>query len=306
MLAGGHERSVSYGFDDGERQLAEDLAAAVSGYAALFRHAARIAAEGATADELAEWSAECFEEAISLRLLEADSIGFSTGAPEDAGVLVRDLYESLVVLSGVTRVAHALSMPVSTCADGVSLASLLRERGELSRWYAEVAGRPLAPPDMPDSLVPARTRATPSPFGFGEGRQLAANADRELDEEERSRDLNDVFAGRIAAALQLYGETVSEARDGPLGDDLRTSLAASARTQAPALIGFARLVDRRTVRLDPPPAAPSVARLLADGFVTLAAAETPEDIATLPYASTEEIEDAARPLRNWLTRLGTV
>jgi hypothetical protein len=297
---------VSYGFDDGATQLADDLAAAVSLYAALFRRAARIATDGAVDDELADWSAECFDEAVSLRLLEADSIAFATGIPEDAGVLVRELYESLVVLSGVGRVAHALSMPVSTCADGSSLASLLREKGELSRWYSEVAGRSLARPDMPDSLVPARTRATPSPFGFGEGRQLAANADRELDEEERSRDLNDVFAGRIAEAMRLYGEAVSAAQDGPSGDALWEALTASARAEAPALIGFARLADRRTVRLDPPPAASPVARLVADGFITLAAAETAEDIATLPYPSAEEVEDAARPLRNWLARLGTV
>jgi hypothetical protein len=297
---------VSYGFDDGARQLADDLATAVSAYAGLFRHAARIAAEGATADELAEWSSECFDEAVSLRLLEADSIGFQTGVPEDAGVLVRELYESLVVLSGIARVAHALSMPVSTCADGSSLAILLRERGELSRWFVKVAGSSFTPPDMPDALVPARTRAQPSPFGFGEGRQLAANADRELDEGERSQDLNDVFAGRIAEAMRRYGEAVAAAHSGAVGDALWASLSASARAEAPALIGFARLADRRTVRLDPPPAASPVARLVADGFVTLAAAETAEDIATLPYASMDDVEDAARPLRSWLARLGTV
>jgi hypothetical protein len=297
---------VSYGFDEGEGQLADDLSAAVSGYAALFRRAARIATDGAAAEELAEWSAECFDEAVSLRLLEADSIDFATGVPEDAGVLVRELYESLVVLSGVERVAHALSMPVATCADGSSLATLLREKSELSRWFAETQGRPLARPDMPDSLVPARTRATPSPFGFGEGRQLAANADRELDEVERSRDLNDVFAGRIAEAMRVYGEALVDANAGAAGRDLWGSLNASARAEAPALIGFARLADRRTVRLDPPQAASPVARLVADGFVTLAAAETAEDLATLPYPSVDDVEDAARPLRNWLARLGTV
>jgi hypothetical protein len=297
---------VSYGFDDGERQLADDLSAAVTGYAVLFRRAATIATDGAAADELAEWSAECFDEAVSLRLLEADAIDFATGVPEDAGVLVRELYESLVVLSGVERVAHALSMPVATCADGSSLATLLREKGELSRWFAQIQGRPLVRPDMPDSLVPARTRATPSPFGFGEGRQLAANADRELDEVERSSDLNDVFAGRIAEAMRRYGEAVVDATAGPAGNELWASLSASARAEAPALIGFARLTDRRTVRLDPPPAASPVARLVADAFVTLAAAETAEDIATLPYPSVEDVEDAARPLRNWLGRLGTI
>jgi hypothetical protein len=163
-------------------------------------------------------------------------------------------------------------MPVATCADGTSLERLLREKGELARWYAQVAGAPFAPPDVPRSLLPARTR-TPSPFGSREGDRLAANADRELVEEERSRDLNDVFAGRLAEAIRLYAEAVTQAREGPPGPDLRTSLTASAREEAPALIGFARLADRRTVRLDPPAEAAPTARLVADGFVTLAAAE---------------------------------
>jgi hypothetical protein len=292
--------------DDGARQLADDLVAAVAEYTALFRTATQIAASGASAADISEWSSDCFEEALSLRLLEADSISFVDDVPEDARVLVRELYESLVILSGVERPAHALSMPVSTCADGSSVSTLVRERSEVGRWYAKVAGRPFPQPDMPDALVPTRTRANPSPFGFGEGKQLAANADRELVEEERSRDLNDVFAGRLVDAIRLYGEAVSEVRNGPTGHDLQASLAVSARAVAPALLGFARLADRRIVRLDPPPAAAPTARLVADGFLTLAAAETPEDIATLPYPSVDEVEDVSRPLKNWLGRLGTL
>ena len=298
---------MSHGFaDDGARQLADDLEAAVAEYGALFRTATQIAASGASAEDISDWSSDCFEEALSLRLLEADSISFVDDVPEDGRVLVRELYESLVILSGVERPAHALSMPVSTCADGSSVSTLVRERSEVGRWYAKVTGRPFPQPDMPDALVPTRTRANPSPFGFGEGKQLAANADRELVEEERSRDLNDVFAGRLVDAIRLYGEAVSEVRHGPTGHDLQASLTVSARAVAPALLGFARLADRRIVRLDPPPAAAPTARLVADGFVTLAAAETPEDIATLPYPCVDEVEDVSRPLKNWLGRLGTL
>jgi hypothetical protein len=276
---------VSDGVEDGASQLADDLSDALGAYADLFEKGARIAARGAPADELAAWSTACFDEAVSLRLLEADGIGYARDVPDDAVELLRELYESLVVLSGVERVAHTLSMPVATCADGTSLERLLREKGELARWYARAAGAPFAAPEIARSLLPARTRS-PSPFGFGEGDQLAANADRELIEEERSRDLNDVFAGRLA--------------------DLRAALMASARGEAPALLGFARLADRRTVGLDPPAEAAPVARLVADGFVTLAAAETPEDFVTLPYPSAEDVAAAAWSLRNWLARLGTV
>jgi hypothetical protein len=285
------------GVDDGARQLADDLAGALAEYAELFRSAARIASRGAGADEIAEWGAACFEEAVSLRLLEEDSIGFVGGAPEDTRVLVRELYESLVVLSGVERPAHALSMPVAACADGTSLSALLREKGELGRWLTSI-GRPLPPPDMPSSLLG-------DTLGSGERNQLAANADRELIEDERSRDLNDVFAGRISEAMRLYADAVESARAGS-DADLHSSLTASAREEAPALLGFARLTDRRTLGLDPPAAAAPVARLVADGFVTLAAAEDAEDIATLAYPSTDDIEDAARSLRGWLARLGTV
>jgi hypothetical protein len=290
--AGGHERRVS-GFDDGASQLADDLDGALAEYAGLYRTAAEIAADGGTADELAEWSSACFGEAVSLRLLEEDSIGFATDVPEDAGVLVRELYESLVVLSGVERPAHALSMPVSTCASGSSLATLLREKGELARWFAKVAVRPLMPPELPATLLARESR-------------VAAHADRDLIEEERPKDLNDVFAGRLIEAIRLYGDAVVFARTETPGSALQASLTASAREEAPALIGFARLADRRIVGLDPPAEAASIARFVADGFVTLAAAETAEDIATLPYPSAEEVEDAARPLRNWLARLGTV
>jgi hypothetical protein len=297
---------MTFSFDDNARQLADDLVAAVAEYGALFRTATQIAASGASAGEISEWASDCFDEALSLRLLDADSISFVDDVPEDARVLVRELYESLVILSGVERPAHALSMPVSTCADGSSVSTLVRERSEVGRWYAKVSGRPFPQPDMPDALVPSRTRANPSPFGFGEGKQLAANADRELVEEERSRDLNDVFAGRLVDAIRLYGDAVGEVRNSPTGHDLQASLTVSARAVAPALLGFARLSDRRTVRLDPPPAAAPTARLVADGFMTLAAAETPEDIATLPYPGLDEIDDVARPLKNWLARLGTL
>ena len=174
-------------------------------------------------------------------------------------MLVRELYESLVILSGVERPAHALSMPVSTCADGVELSTLLRERGELGRWYAKIAGRPFPQPDMPDALVPTRTRANPSPFGFGEGKQLAANADRELVEEERSRDLNDVFAGRLVDAMRLYGEAVSEVRrraDRPRSAGVAHGLGARGRT------GAARL---RAARRSPHRPARSAAGGRADG-----------------------------------------
>jgi hypothetical protein len=281
------------GVDEGARQLADDLAGALAEYAELFRSAARIAARGAAADEIAEWSAACFDEAVSLRLLEEDSIGFVGGAPEDTRVLVRELYESLVVLSGVERPAHALSMPVATCADGTSLSALLRQKGELGRWLTSI-GRPLPPPDMPSSLLG-------DTLGADERNQLAANADRELIEDERSRDLNDVFAGRISEAMRLYADAVESARTGS-----EPELTSSAREEAPALLGFARLADRRTLGLDPPAAAAPVARLVADGFVTLAAAADAEDLATLAYPSAEDIEDAARPLRSWLARLGTV
>jgi hypothetical protein len=292
------------GVDDGARQLADDLTGALAEYAELFRSAAGIAARGAGADEIAEWAAACFDEAVSLRLLEEDSIGFVDGAPEDTGVLVRELYESLVVLSGVERPAHALSMPVATCADGTSLTTLLREKGELGRWFTKI-GRPLAPLDMPSSLLARPPSAASAALGFSEGNQLAANADRESIEEERSRDLNDVFAGRISEAMRLYGDAVASARAGS-DPDLFASLATSAREEAPALLGFARLADRRTLGLDPPAAAAPVARLVADGFVTLAAAEDAQDIASLAYPSADDIEDAARPLRSWLARLGTV
>jgi hypothetical protein len=296
---------VSDGFEDGESQLADDLSDALGAYADLFEKGARIAAHGTGADELAAWSAACFDEAVSLRLLEADGIGYARDVPDDAVEVLRELYESLVVLSGVERVAHTLSMPVATCADGASLERLLRDKGELARWYAKVAGAPFAAPEIARSLLPARTQSA-SPFGFSEGDQLAANADRELVEEERSRDLNDVFAGRLAEAVRLYGDAVALAQDDPRGADLRASLMASARGEAPALIGFARLADRRTVSLDPPAEAAPVARLVADGFVTLAAAETSEDFATLPYPSAEDVATAAWSLRNWLARLGTV
>jgi hypothetical protein len=280
---------LTFASDDGASQLADDLADALHEYARLYGGAARIASGGGSLETIAEWAYACFAEALSLRLLEQDSIGFVDGAPEDAGVLVRELYESLVVLSGVERPAHTLSMPVGTCADGSSLATLVREKGELARWLVKI-GRPLALPEMPMSTLAA-------------GQRAAADADRETTDDERSRDLNDVFAGRIAEAVRLYGDAIASVDDGSSSADARVE---SAREEAPALLGFARLADRRTLGLDPPSSAAPVARLVADGFLTLAAAETPEDLATLPYPDAEEVEIAVGPLRNWLGRLGTV
>jgi hypothetical protein len=76
-------------------------------------------------------------------------------------------------------------------------------------------------------------------------------------------------------------------------------LTALARTEAPALIGFARLAERHLGGLHPPGDAIPAARLLADGFVTIAAAETIEDLATLPCPTAGEVGDASASLRGW-------
>ncbi len=297
---------MTFATDDGARHLADDLAAAVDAYASLFETATRIAASGAAADEIAAWASDCFDEARSLRLLEADSIGFVDDVPEDARVLVRELYESLVdpVRRRAAR-ARALDarLDLPRRRRPRDAAARARRARSLVRRDRRTAVRDRSTCRTRSSI---RQRASPSPFGFGEGKQLAANADRELVEEERSRDLNDVFAGRLVDALRLYEDALAEVRREPPGHDLQASLTLSARAVAPALLGFARLADRRTVRLDPPAAAAPTARLVSDGFMTLAAAETPEDIATLPYPSADEVADAARPLRNWLGRLGTL
>lgn len=280
---------------DDSSQLAEDVRSALDEYASVYREAVRIAADGAPGNEVADLAVACWDGAVALRLVEADEVGFTTGAPPVVGELVRELYESLVVLSGIERVADLLSLPVATCANGETLGPLVRAEGELAGWIAASTRTPLATPDLPRSLVRPDPNDTSPLASYSPARQqLAANADRDLLGEGDRPDLNEVFADRLAEALGVYREAVARARaagsgDGAL-DELLAWLTAAARRAAPTLIGFARVADRREGELHLPPASVEGARLLADGFVTLAAAQTSEDLATLPYPDPSEIE----------------
>ena len=273
---------------DDASQLAEDVRSALDEYASVYREAVRISADGAPGNEVADLAVACWDGAVALRLVEADEVGFTTGAPPVVGELVRELYESLVVLSGIERVADLLSLPVATCANGETLGPLVRAEGELARWIAASTRTPFATPDLPRSLVRPDPNDTSPLASYSPARQqLAANADRDLLGEADRPDLNEVFADRLGEALGVYREAVARARaagsgDGAL-DELLAWLTAAARRAAPTLIGFARVADRREGELHLPPASVEGARLLADGFVTLAAAQTSEDLATLPY-----------------------
>ena len=121
---------------DDSSQLAEDVRSALDEYASVYREAVRIAADGAPGNEVADLAVACWDGAVALRLVEADEVGFTTGAPPVVGELVRELYESLVVLSGIERVADLLSLPVATCANGETLGPLVRAEGELAGWIA--------------------------------------------------------------------------------------------------------------------------------------------------------------------------
>jgi hypothetical protein len=284
-------------------------------YAYMFREAVRIAADGTSQDELVDWAQACWEGATDLRLVEADGLGFAGSAPPEVAALTRELYESFVVFSGVTRVADLLSLPLASCANGETLAPLIRERSPFAEWYTTATGTPFAPREVPSSLVRPNWRdKSPLAVYAGPRRQLAANADRESDEESdeprAQRRLNEVFAERLVDAIGVYAEAVARARavsssDAAVGD-LRTWTTAAARHAAPVLIGFARLSERRQAGLDPPAGAPAVARSVADGLVTLAAAESAEDFATLPCADPTDIAELARPFGKWFAQSGTV
>ena len=176
---------------DDASQLAEDVRSALDEYASVYREAVRIAADGALGDEVADLAIACWDGAVALRLVEADEVGFTTGAPPVVGELVRELYESLVVLSGIERVADLLSLPVATCANGETLAPLVRVDGELAGWIAASTRTPFATPDLPRSLVrPDPNDTSPLAIYSPARQQLAANADRDsLDEADRP-DLN--------------------------------------------------------------------------------------------------------------------
>jgi hypothetical protein len=289
--------------------LAGEVSSALDEYASMFREAVRIAADGTSEDELRDWTSACWESAVDLRLIEGDRDSLAAHAPAEVGVLVRELYESFVVFSGVKRVAHLLSLPLASCANGETLAPLIRERSTFAEWYTQVSSTPFSPRDLPRSLVRANWRdRSPLAIYGGPRRQLAANADRRAEsaaqEPRAPRALDDVFAERVARAIALYGEAVvrvrSAAPDEAALDELFDWLTESARQTSPVLIGFARLVDRGQGRLHPPDGAASLARLVADGLVTLACAVTADDLDTLPYPDPLAIAERAIPVADWL------
>jgi hypothetical protein len=259
--------------DDTDSEPAEAVRRALEDYAATYREVVRIAADGGSEEEIADLAGNCFASAGEIRPVEAH---------DPPAPLLRELYESLLVLSGVQRVADTLSLPVATCANGKSLRPFLERHGELSVWYRSATGGDLESPAIPESLVRRDVRdSSPTAYLRWPRRRLAANVDRGADRTIRETDLTRIFASRLTEALQAY-------RD-PAPDGAGTT--AVARRFAPVLIGFARLADRQQAGLRAPEGASALARLVVDALVAGAAGRPTE----------REISDAAAPLRDWLS-----
>jgi hypothetical protein len=259
--------------DETGRQRALDVRAALDDYAATYREVIRIAADGGSEDEIADLATGAFAAAIAIPHDAADD------AP---GQLLRELSESLLVLSGVQRIADTLSLPVATCANGKSLRPLLDPRGELAEWYHGATGSALEPVAIPGSLVRADVRdSSPTAILRWPRRRLAANVDRGADRTTRPTDLNRIFATRLAEALAALGDP---------------DAATVARRFAPVLIGFSRLADRRQAGLRPPDGATALARLVVERLVAAAAGD-PRGHTAPTRAS---IDAAAAPLGDWL------
>jgi hypothetical protein len=243
---------------------AGDVRRALDDYAATYQEVVRIAADGGSEDEISDLATGCFAAAVGIPL---------PGTDEPSAPLLRELYESLLVLSGVQRVADTLSLPVATCANGKSLQPFLDPHGELAAWFRSATGGELEPPAIPGSLVRRDVRDS-SPTGFlrWPRRRLAANVDRGADRTTRPADLNRIFAGRLGEALQASAEPTPEA----------------ARRLAPILIGFARLADRGQAGLRPPEGASMLARLVVDSLIRPSA------------DAARSIDEAAAPLHAWL------
>lgn len=254
--------------DDDSTRPADSLRRTLDAYAATYLEVVRIAADGGSDDEIADLASGCYASACGIPLEGADAAAIP---------LLRELYESLLVLSGVQRTADTLSLPVATCLNGRSLRPLLAA-------YRAATGYELVPPAIPESLVRRDVRDT-SPTGFlrWPRRRLAANVDRGADRTTRPADLTRVFADRLDEALRAY-EAVIRNGDGAL---------APARRFAPVLIGFSRLADRGQASLRAPEGATALARLLVDGLVGLA-----DDRHELARG---DVERAAAPVREWLS-----
>jgi hypothetical protein len=282
--------------DDTTRQLADDVLQALVDYADRFGEVVQIAAGGASGDEIATLATDCFESAFDLRFVETDEIGFASSAPAAPSVLIRELYESFVVLSGLQRVADTLSLPVATCANGNTLASLTDPKGELAAWYRSATGSPFEPPTIPRSLV--RTDRRRSAYLGSPRTRLAANSDRERDEGAGQENLTRVFARRLNEAVAEYEDAVRLAESG--ASDLNGELTRVARRFGPVLLGFARVADRGQGGLQAPEQAQVLARALVDGFVTLTAVEAGESADALDHPSVWDVQDAASPIAAWL------
>jgi hypothetical protein len=258
----------------------DELLASLRSYAGIFLEVTGIAMDGANDEELAGLSSVCLEEAVETRAAEA---ALPADAPAEAAELLRALYESLVVLAGIERVADTLSLPVASCANGDSLRAYLRARGPLAAWVEQESGERFDPPHLPATLI-ARDRTTTGGALRWSLRRRAANVDRSADEGAKRVDLNELLATRIGEALTAW--RAPEGRDA----------AADARRFGPLLLGFARVADRGRGGLRPPAGALPLARLLADALV----ARTAPDV--LAPADRGAIDDAAASLGEWLAR----
>jgi hypothetical protein len=268
--------------DDPAHAAAAGLLAALEEYAAFFVRVREIVVEGAEEDELAVLAEECFGAGVDVRLALANA---GEDAPAVARDVLREVYESFIVLSGIQRVADTLSLPVASCVNGDSLRRTLRAGGELATWYVEATGEPFNPPHLPGTLI-ARDRTSSGGFWRWSGRRPAANKDRSADEGSGKADLTQVFARRI-------GEAQSALADAH-GDAL-----ASARRLGPVLLGFTRIAERGRGGLRAPAGAPALARVLTDALVARAAPLL-DPPAELPQPGDGEIDEATAPLRAWL------
>jgi hypothetical protein len=226
---------------------------------------------------------ECFGAGVDVRLALATA---GESAPPDARGVLRDLYESFIVLSGVQRVADTLSLPVASCTNGDSLKRVLRARGELATWYTASTGEAFNPPHLPGTLI-ARDRTSAGGFLRWSPRRPAANVDRSADAGAGKVDLTQVFARRVREAQVALELPEDEAL-------------AAARRLGPVLLGFTRIAERGRGSLHAPAEALPLARLLADALVARAAPLL-DPPAELPRPAAAEIAVAAAPVRDWLT-----
>jgi hypothetical protein len=266
---------------------AEQLDSVIARYGGFYAAAAEWIEVGAAQDEIAVFADSAWNNGLNLYRVAALDHSMKRPMPPEAHRIIREVYESYVLFAGVERLAHFLSLPLSTCATGDSLRPLVTDA---AAWF-HASGAALADTRrVPNSLIRGADGAGDPGSALYHGLErprLAAERDA-ADDRSPNRPLGEVAPRRLRDGLATYTQAY------PSGG-MWSGRRAIGRRDIPGLIALARILDHDPETPGPAWITSDLLRRVAYPLMDLASASSEEDLTKMrPPKPAVLLEEVAR------------